>query len=64
MVLVSVDKIFSPLKIYMVNFDPEQLIFVNLSWLLSMLTLYRKTSLVGCQNKSQNIAQKIVQYKN
>ena len=23
MVLVSVDKIFSPLKIYMVNFDPE-----------------------------------------
>jgi len=48
----------------MVYFDPEQLIFVNAIWLLSMLTLYRKTSLVWCQNKSQNIAQKIVQYKN
>ena len=47
----------------MVNFYPKQLMFINFICLLSMLTLYRKTSLVGCQNKSQNIAQKIVQYK-
>jgi predicted ATPase/transcriptional regulator with XRE-family HTH domain len=29
-----------------------------------MLNLYRKTSFIWCQKKSQNIAQKIVQYKN